>query len=64
MTLSTCAIDWNRHQRARGGGRDNDRRHPWFPCDFRVSFFASEGGRKGGKQKYPPEIVHVRRNSN
>jgi hypothetical protein len=38
--------------------------HPWFPCDFCVSFFASGGGRKGGKLKYPPEIVHVRRNSN
>ena len=44
MTLSTCAIDWNRRQRARGGGRGNDPRHPLFPCDVHVSFFASWRG--------------------
>jgi len=38
MTLSTRAIDWNRHQRDRCGGRGNDRQHQWFPCYFRVSF--------------------------
>ena len=54
MTVSTRAIDWNRRQRARGGGKGNDRRHPWFPCDFHESFFAYGGGRKGGKLKYPP----------
>ena len=40
MTLSMRAIDWNRRQRARCGARGNDRRHQWFPGDFRVSFFA------------------------
>jgi hypothetical protein len=34
MTLSARAIDWNRRQRARGGGRGND-----LLCDFRVNFF-------------------------
>jgi hypothetical protein len=30
----------NGRGRPRGGGRGHDRRRPWFPCNFRVSFFA------------------------
>jgi hypothetical protein len=54
MTLSTRAIDWNRRQRARGGGRGNDRGHPWFPCDFR-EFFCFLGREEGRELKYPSE---------
>jgi hypothetical protein len=40
MTLSKRAVDWNGHGQPRGGGRGHDRRRPWFPCDFLVSFSA------------------------
>ena len=51
ITLSRHAIDWNWHQRARGGGRGNDWRHPWFPCDFRVNFLASWREEEGQEVK-------------